>query len=200
MARYTKSDAFSVPALNSELEKIEIAMKDLFSRVGDGPNQLEDTFDVNSQRIINLPEPVSDHEPLTFGRGKGILDQATAQADRAEQEADRAEAEANNAELAADTAAADAVLAAEEELSGYQTATEQAADRAEDAEGQAKLYRDQASNSATAASGSAQQADSSAQQLNTFIDEYVSTGLSFPLDLGFVGDEITNSFDLGELP
>lgn len=90
--------------VNSELEKIANTQEDHLSRKGDSPNQMETDLDMNSRRIYNLPEPVSDHEPLTFKKGKNILEESELQADRAEQEADRAESEATQAANSATTA------------------------------------------------------------------------------------------------
>ena len=62
--KYSRSPVASVPAINNELQKIQVALEDAVSRKGDGPNQLEATVDANSQRIINLPEPVTNTEPV----------------------------------------------------------------------------------------------------------------------------------------
>tara|TARA_R110000850_G_scaffold271867_1_gene406561 strand:+ start:53 stop:2239 length:2187 start_codon:yes stop_codon:yes gene_type:complete len=65
MARYTKTGTLNTIAqLNAELDLIALAISDTLSRVGDSPNQLETTLDVNSNRIINLLAPVSLQEPL----------------------------------------------------------------------------------------------------------------------------------------
>lgn len=109
MARYIKQNVNSVPSINAELTKIQTAIQDTLSRKGDVPNQMEGTLDMNSERIINLPEPVSDHEPFRKGDLPIIeatlqpyVDEATAQANRSEQEANRAENEADRAFAEAD--------------------------------------------------------------------------------------------------
>lgn len=101
MARYTKQTVTSLAGINSELTKIQTAIQDTLSRKVDTPNQMESTFDANSNRIINLPEPVSDHEPfrkkdlpIIEATLQPLVNEATAQADRAEQEADTAKQEA----------------------------------------------------------------------------------------------------------
>jgi lysophospholipase L1-like esterase len=59
MARYTTSGTkTTIGALNTELEKIAVAQEDFVSRVGETPNQMEGNLDMNSNRILNLPEPV----------------------------------------------------------------------------------------------------------------------------------------------
>lgn len=62
--KYSRSPVASVPAINNELQKIQVALEDAVSRTGAAPNQLEATLDANSQRIINLPEPVTNTEPV----------------------------------------------------------------------------------------------------------------------------------------
>jgi lysophospholipase L1-like esterase len=60
MARYTKTGTpNTIGQINAELDLIAVAIDDTLSRVGDTPNQLEATLDVNSNRIINLPAPLS---------------------------------------------------------------------------------------------------------------------------------------------
>jgi hypothetical protein len=64
MARYTKTGTPStIGQINAELDLIATAIDDTFSRVGDTPNQLETTLDVNNNRIINLPAPASPSDP-----------------------------------------------------------------------------------------------------------------------------------------
>jgi hypothetical protein len=57
----------SIDALNDNFTLIEQAFENTLSRDGDAPNTLEATLDANSQRIINLPNPVSNSEPATKG-------------------------------------------------------------------------------------------------------------------------------------
>jgi len=61
----------SLQGINSELEKVANSIDDMVSRVGDTPNQLEADIDANSQRILNLPEPLTDSEPVTKGYADG---------------------------------------------------------------------------------------------------------------------------------
>lgn len=62
MARYQKNSVTSFNGVNTELTKIQTAIQDTVSRKGDVPNQMEGNLDLNSNRLINLPIPVSDHE------------------------------------------------------------------------------------------------------------------------------------------
>ena len=68
MARYEPSDLTGVLApINAELEKIKLAINDTLSRKADTPNAMEGSLDLNSNRILNLPAPVSPTEPLRAG-------------------------------------------------------------------------------------------------------------------------------------
>ena len=68
MARYTTSGTkTTVASLNAELEKVEQSIAELLSRTGENPNQMEATLDMNSNPIINLPEPKTLTEPLRLG-------------------------------------------------------------------------------------------------------------------------------------
>lgn len=65
MTRYTTSgDKTTIGAINTELEKIQESFEDCLVRSGESPNQMLADLDMNSQRIINLPSPVSATEPL----------------------------------------------------------------------------------------------------------------------------------------
>ena len=64
MARYIKQDATTVPQINTELEKIEVAIQDTLSRKGDTPNAMTAPLDMNGERVLNLPAPVADTDPL----------------------------------------------------------------------------------------------------------------------------------------
>lgn len=105
MARYTRQTVTSLAGINSELTKIQTALADTLSRKGDTPNQMEGTLDANSNRILNLPTPVSDHEPTPYGLGRELTERAEAAAKQAEA-----------SELAAEQAAAIAVQYPEGQL------------------------------------------------------------------------------------
>lgn len=74
--RYIKSiisPGFTADQLDNEFQKIQTAIDDTLSRVGDLPNHMVADFDMNSQRIINLPDAQEDHEPLTLGQFENAL-------------------------------------------------------------------------------------------------------------------------------
>lgn len=103
-------------AINANSAAIEAAIENTLSRDGTSPNEMNATLDMNNNRIINLPEPISDTEPVRRTDLGGFIEDAEDAADRAEaamtaaeadaitaqQQADRAEAEADRAEAAAD--------------------------------------------------------------------------------------------------
>lgn len=52
-----------VAAINANNASTEAALDNTLSRDGSSPNQMEATLDMNSERIINLPAPISPTEP-----------------------------------------------------------------------------------------------------------------------------------------
>lgn len=92
----------SVDALNDNFDAIEQAFENTFSRDGTGPNSLEATMDANSQRIINLPDPVGNTEPATKGWILDQPNQAAASAVAAAASAAAAAVSETNAEAAAE--------------------------------------------------------------------------------------------------
>jgi hypothetical protein len=61
----------SIDALNANFDAIEEAFENTVSRDGTGPNFLQADLDANSNRIINLPAPIYEHEAVN----KGYLDE-----------------------------------------------------------------------------------------------------------------------------
>lgn len=58
--------------INSNNAILQTAMDNTISRDGTLPNQMTANLDMNSERIINLPYPVTDQEPLRFGDFKAF--------------------------------------------------------------------------------------------------------------------------------
>lgn len=67
MARYTRTPVSTLQGINNELAKVELAMKDTLDRKGVSPNFMDSNLDMNSGRILNLPAPINDQEPLRLG-------------------------------------------------------------------------------------------------------------------------------------
>jgi len=59
-----QNESTVVTALKSNNDATELAMEGTLSRDGTAPNQLIAPLDMNSNRIVNLPAPVSTSEPL----------------------------------------------------------------------------------------------------------------------------------------
>lgn len=92
----------SVAALNANFDAIVQAIENTISRDGTSPNSMSGNLDMNSNRILNLPAPTSDNEPITRAY-LGVLDNNAY---------DASVAAAASAEDAADSAAAAAASAA----------------------------------------------------------------------------------------
>lgn len=63
-----QNEVTATAAINSNNTIIEEAIENSISRDGTQPNQMNSVLDMNSNRIINLPEATSDQEPVTFGK------------------------------------------------------------------------------------------------------------------------------------
>lgn len=96
----------AVSRLNANFDALAAAIENTLSRDGTVPNAMQSNLDMNSNRILNLPVPVSPTEPARHGDIQQYVDQAEAAAVEAEAQANRAEAEAVNAEESADEALA----------------------------------------------------------------------------------------------
>ncbi len=72
----TVTGGFNLSTLNNNFQKIaeELNNKVLYrdNPVGE-PNQLENSLDLNGERIYNLPTPTLDHEPITLGAAKDLI-------------------------------------------------------------------------------------------------------------------------------
>ena len=111
MSRYQYNEAATVPAINAELEKIQEAIEDSLSRSGDTPNTMTAPLDMNGERIMNLPEAVSDSEPMRKGEAQAFVDAAAESAAEALASEQAAASSASAASASAASAAADADVA-----------------------------------------------------------------------------------------
>jgi hypothetical protein len=59
-----ESQTSAVQAINQNFEAIQDAIENTVSRDGTTPNSMSGTLDMNSNRIINLPEPVDNTDPV----------------------------------------------------------------------------------------------------------------------------------------
>lgn len=99
----------SVDRLNSNFDAIEVALENTLSRDGTSPNAMEANLDMDSNRILNLPDPENDSEPVTLGYANDNLGGAAPAA--AEASATEAEASATSAAASAASASASATAA-----------------------------------------------------------------------------------------
>ncbi len=79
MAKITLSDpvnmgSSAVTTITANNNAIETALENTLSRDGTSPNQMEATLDMNSNRIINLPEATTNTEPVRYGEFVEISD------------------------------------------------------------------------------------------------------------------------------
>lgn len=58
----------STSALNDNFALIETALENTLSRDGTTPNQMENSLDMNSNRIINLGQAISNSDALSYGQ------------------------------------------------------------------------------------------------------------------------------------
>jgi len=63
--------------LNNNSAEVEAKSDTFLSRVGTSPNQMEADIDMNSQRIINLPEPATGDEPVRLQDLATIIGEGT---------------------------------------------------------------------------------------------------------------------------
>lgn len=85
MAKLTLADLTSltnqqsaVSTINSNSALIETALENTLSRDGTTPNEMESDLDMNGNRILNLPEPLDDTEPLRLIDAQPFVDAAEA--------------------------------------------------------------------------------------------------------------------------
>jgi hypothetical protein len=112
--------------INTNSRRLETAMEKTLSRDGTTPNTMAANIDMNSNRILNLPEPTTDTEPVrsidvdfltaqeavaAAVAAQEAAETAQAAAELAETNAETAETNAETAEANAETAEANAELA-----------------------------------------------------------------------------------------
>lgn len=91
----------AVARMNGNFAAIQAAIEKTLSRDGTVPNAMQSNFDMNANRILNLPVPVSPTEPARHGDIQQYVDQAREWAEYSEEQADRSEEEADASEASA---------------------------------------------------------------------------------------------------
>jgi GDSL-like lipase/acylhydrolase family protein len=59
--------------INDNFDTIETEFDNTLSRDGTSPNEMEADFDMNSNRILNLPDPISNGEPVNLQTLNGLI-------------------------------------------------------------------------------------------------------------------------------
>lgn len=101
-----------IAVINENNARIEAAIENTLSRNGASPNQMDSNLDMNSYRIVNLPEPVGPTEPVRRQEVIEILTLADEFQDAIDQVADDVATSAANAQSAEEDAASAADSAA----------------------------------------------------------------------------------------
>src|SRR5258705_8187157 len=63
-----QNESTVITALKSNNNVTEIAMENTLSRDGLAPNQMLSNLDMNNYKVINLPDALTDQEPVTFSQ------------------------------------------------------------------------------------------------------------------------------------
>jgi hypothetical protein len=135
-----------VSTINNNNQLIEQAIELTLTRTGTSPNAMETDLDMNSNRILNLPLPVSDAEPVRKGEFDQLVEDTVGVVEAAQQARDEAVA----AKEAAESAKAGAELA-ETNAEAAQLAAENAQAAAELAQTNAETAETNAENAQSAA-------------------------------------------------
>ena len=100
--------------INSNNALISAALEKTLSRDGTSPNPMSASLDMNSNKILNLPLPLTDSEParlIDIGNAPGYATAAAASAASASTSASTATTQASNASTSAATASTQATTA-----------------------------------------------------------------------------------------
>lgn len=83
MAKLTLDDlsqlnSTAITSVNNSWDSLVDAIENTLSRDGTAPNEMNDDLDMNSNKIYNLPEPLTDTEPLRLGDLGDVLQEGDA--------------------------------------------------------------------------------------------------------------------------
>lgn len=155
-----QNESSAVNTINNNSALIEAAIEDTLSRSGTSPNEMNANLDMNSNRILNLPLPVAEQEPVRkgeFDEWTGLaedLEDAVAAAQLAQAAAEAAEA---NAETSESNAATSESNAAASELAAAQSESNAATSESNAATSESNAATSE-SNASTSASTATTQA------------------------------------------
>lgn len=189
MAKLTLTDltnlenqSSAVTTINNNSAAIETALENTLSRDGTSPNAMEANLDMNSNRILNLPEPVDSTEPARFQDIEDLVERA-----------DEFDAALEQAEDYRDQAGVYSQLASE--------SASQAQASAEEAAGQAEKLRSTSSTSNTIGTGSkvftVDEDDYFTANMYVFIvDSANADNYMFGTVTDYTGDQLTVNVDV----
>lgn len=98
------NETSAVTTINTNINNLANAIDLLLSRDGKSPNSIDANLDMNSKRIVNLPEPISDTEPARVADVNVIAADALVARDQTLTYRNQAQTSANNAATAASQA------------------------------------------------------------------------------------------------
>lgn len=107
-----QNETSAVSTINVNNQRIENALENTLSRDGTTPNQMSASLDMNTNRILNLPLPLQDTEPVRKGEFDQLAEDTVGIAVRAEDAAQLADQSATEAAASAVEAAASALESA----------------------------------------------------------------------------------------
>lgn len=133
-----RNDSSAVNQINENFQAIADFLENTFSRDGTSPNTLEATLDANANRIVNLPAPTSNTEPVrlidlpedtaglaaAIAEAEGHADDSADSATESASSASAAATSASNAATSATNAATSASSAASSASAAATSATE----------------------------------------------------------------------------
>jgi hypothetical protein len=177
----------SIAELNDNFAAIQTAMENTLSRDGTTPNQMAADLDMNSNQIINLPDPATSTEPLTLGYGESLWGNASTYADAAAVSAAAASVSETNAAASEAAADADATSTAADAVSTAADAASTAADAIATAADRVQTGLDAAATAADVVSTNADVISTAADAAATAADVVTVAGIYDSFDDRYLG-------------
>jgi hypothetical protein len=120
----------AVATINANNTAIENALELTLSRDGTIPNEMVEDLDMNSNRIMNLPDPINNSEPVTLAFGLANYGNSLVNANAAAASASAASASASAAASSASSASTSATNSATSASNSASSAADSAASAA----------------------------------------------------------------------
>lgn len=103
----TSNDAAATALINQNFKDLQDAIDNTVSRDGETPNYMDADLDLNNKRILNLADPVDNHDAITKGYFVNTIGDAASYATAAAVSANAAASSAQSAATSAATAIAE---------------------------------------------------------------------------------------------